>query len=310
MIWILLIVLIAFTCFYLYLKLSIKKCVCKTSMKGKVVIVTGASSGIGYHTAKKLALRGARTILACRSAQRGRSAQESLIAATGNQQVIFKQIDLRDLASIRRFASDILETEERLDVLVNNAGACSFADRYTMDGLLEGMQVNHYGPFLLTMLLLPLLKTSRPSRIVNVSSLMYLFGYVDLDTINKAKCNRVVVYANSKLCSLVIHQELAQRLDKSGVVVNSVHPGIILTNILSEGNFLFRMFFKVLCWFNSRTAEDGSQTVVHVSIATECASVTGKLFVDCRERYLLSRINNTVTADLWRVTERFVGYKG
>lgn len=295
--------------FYFYLKLSIKKCECKTSMKGKVVIVTGANSGIGYHAAKKLASLGARTILACRNEKRGSSAQESIIAATGNSNVIYKQMDLCDLDSIRSFSKDVLETEDRLDVLVNNAGACSFGDKYTKDGLLEGMQVNHYGPFLLTILLLPLLRKSQPSRIVNVSSLIYLFGCVNLDKINDAKGNRIIMYANSKLCNLIIHQELARRLEEFDVVVNSVHPGIILTNILNEGNFLFRLFFKILCWFNSRTAEDGSQTVVHACVAKECERVTGKFYVDCKERFVLSKINNRDIADnLWRISGKFVRY--
>ncbi|CAH0714176.1 unnamed protein product, partial [Brenthis ino] len=277
-------------------------------MKGKTVIVTGSNSGIGYHTAIKLASRGAQIILACRNKEKGKHAQMSIIAATGNYNILVKQLDLSSLASIKRFVDDILIEDYHLDVLVNNAGVFSVENSYTEDGLVEGMQINHYGPFLLTLLLLPKLIRSR-SRIVYVSSLIYIFGKLDLNTINKPASNRLITYANSKFCNLVFHQELARRLKNSGVVVNSVHPGVIKTNLLIEANFIFRLFFNILHWFSGRSAEDGAETVVHVSVSKKCENVTGKYFIDCKDYYVLPKAKNEILAQkLWSMSAKCVKY--
>nr|XP_034826967.1 retinol dehydrogenase 14-like [Maniola hyperantus] len=291
----------------LYLKSSVRKCNCKTFLVGKVVIVTGANSGIGYHTAFKLAQKGARVILACRNEFRASAAVDKIKNGTGNTQVIFKKLDLTSLQSIRDFADDVLKTETRLDILVNNAEACALENKYTNDGILEGMQVNHFGPFLLSQLLIPILKKSRPSRIVNVSSLIYLMGFVNLKTINEKRLNRIILYADSKLCNLVIQQEFARRLEEVDVMVNNAHPGIIMTNILGTSHPLFEAFFKILCWMTPRTAEDGAETVVHLAVSEECGKVTGKFFIDCKETYLLPKGKDPVLAKkLWELSEDVV----
>lgn len=291
----------------LFLKSRVRKCKCKKSLTGKVVIVTGANSGIGYHTAFKLAAKGARTILACRNESRARLALDKIRNGTGNPQVIFKRLDLTSLQSVREFADDVLKTEDRLDVLVNNAGACALNNQYTADGIIEGMQVNHFGPFLLTLLLIPLLKKSQPSRIVNVSSLIYLFGFVNLEKWNEKRFNRTMLYADSKLCNLVIQQEFARRLQGTDVTVNSAHPGIILTNILGNSHPLFEAFFKFVCWVSPRTADEGSETVVHIALSEECGNVSGKFYIDCSETYVLPKGRDpTIAKKLWQLSEDVV----
>ncbi|CAH2239261.1 jg21894 [Pararge aegeria aegeria] len=304
------IILVAFlfiTLLRLYLKSCVRKCKCKSSLVGKVVIVTGSNSGIGYHTAFKLAAKGAKTILACRNENLARAAIGKIKNGTGNSQVTFKKVDLTSFQSIRDFADDVLKTEDRLDILVNNAGACALENKYTNDGIIEGMQVNHFGPFLLTLLLIPLLKKTQPSRIVNVSSLIYLLGIVNLQKINEKRLNRIVLYSNSKLCNLLIQQEFSRRLEKTAVVVNSAHPGIILTNILGISNPFFELFFKFVCWMTPRTADDGAETVVHLALSEDCGNVSGKFFIDCKDTYVLPKARDPVLAEkLWELSEDVV----
>ncbi|XP_052739451.1 retinol dehydrogenase 14-like [Bicyclus anynana] len=291
----------------LYLKSCVKKCTCKSTLVGKTVIVTGANSGIGYHTAYKLAAKGARTILACRDERRARAAVEKIIKGTGNMQVIYKHLDLTSLQSVRDFADDVLKTEDRLDVLVNNAGACALENKYTKDGIIEGMQVNHFGPFLLTLILLPLLKRSQPSRIVNVSSLIYMMGCVDFKKLNEKRSCKQILYADSKLCNLLIQQEFARRLEEMDVTINSAHPGVIMTNILGELNPLFEAFLTFMCWMSPRSIEDGAETVVHLALSQECGTYSGKFYIDCKERYLLYKARDLDLAKkLWELSENEV----
>lgn len=278
-------------------------------MEGKTVIVTGANGGIGYCAALKLAERGARVILACRNEEKGNATQKLIVNSTGNPNILFKQLNLSSLTSVRMFADDILASDCYIDVLINNAGACSKATNYTEDGLVEGMQVNHFGSFLLTLLLIPKLKASRPSRIINISSLIYIFGNVNLNKINEPSYNRVISYANSKFCNLLFHTYLARCLENTGISVNSMHPGIIRTNILSEANTVGRILFNILCWFAGRTAEDGAETVVHLSVSKTCENVTGKFFIDCKEMYVLPKVKNEILAKkLWVASSKHVNF--
>ncbi|KAL1434709.1 hypothetical protein MTO96_011410 [Rhipicephalus appendiculatus] len=146
------------------------------SMLGKTVIVTGSNSGIGKETAKELARRKARVILACRNVQRAHKAAQDIFADTG-ETVVVKQLDLCSFKSVRAFAEDIIRTEPRLDVLINNAGNIPDKLLLTEDGYEVGLQSNYLGHFLLTILLTELLKKSAPSRVVNLSSVLHHFRH-------------------------------------------------------------------------------------------------------------------------------------
>lgn len=295
----------------LYIRFSTKKCKSKVSMKGKVVIVTGANAGIGFHTAKDLARRGARVILACRDHGRGTAAQDSIVAETGNNNVVYQHLDLSSLKSVRQFAKNIIEIEERLDVLVNNAGIYGFAGTYTEDQIMQTMQVNYYGHFLLTQLLLPLLKKSKPSRIINLSSILHFCGRFNANTINERVFinNDIFAYANSKFCMLMFSIELSRRLKGSQVVANAVHPGVIMTSISENiSNVLLRFLFW--CWsiMYSRTAEEGAQSIIHLAVAEECERVSGKYFVDCSSSFMLWKAANENEAQkLWDYSTKLVG---
>lgn len=298
-------------CVRFYMKHCIQMCESNVSMDEKVIIVTGSNTGIGFHTAKDLASRGGRIILACRNADRGITARDKIIAETGNQKVDYMHLNLSSLKSVKEFAKEFIETEQRLDVLINNAGVHGLCNHYTEDNIIEAMQINFFGPFLLTLLLLPKLMQSR-GRVVNLSSILHYFGVVNLDRINQVgNYNGLWTYNNSKLCMLLFTKELSRRVRGAGVTVNAVHPGVIATNIVSEkAPWWSRCFFTVWCWTTCRTAEEGAQTVIYLAIADECKNVSGEYYIDCKPRSVMFKVNNEELAGkLWNYAENLVGYR-
>uniref|UniRef100_A0A8D0F752 Retinol dehydrogenase 12 n=1 Tax=Strix occidentalis caurina TaxID=311401 RepID=A0A8D0F752_STROC len=191
---------------------------CPTDLSGKTVIVTGANSGIGKCVALELARRNARTILACRNRERGQAAVEEIRAATGNPAVLLRLLDTSSLASVRAFAQAVLREETRLDVLVNNAGLTGLPFAITPEGLEQTFATNYLGPFLLTNLLLDLLKASAPARIVNVSSFRHSAGTADGRYLTGQERPRSfdAAYNSTKLMNVLFTAELARRLQGTG----------------------------------------------------------------------------------------------
>ncbi|XP_047999034.1 retinol dehydrogenase 13-like [Leguminivora glycinivorella] len=289
--------------------------ICKNSrhLVGKTVIVTGGNAGIGYETAKDLAERGARVILACRSEARAVAARDRIVAETANPDVHYRHLDLASLSSVRLFADTIIKTEARLDILINNAGSYAADFRYTEDRLLLIMQNNHFGPFLLTNLLLPLLKTSAPSRIVNVASLAHVAGVIDFDNLNGEKetektYNELKVYCDTKLCNILTTAELERRLKGTGVTVNCLHPGIVVTGFGSD-NWLVSNFLYYLKYF-WKSPWEGAQTTIHLAVAPELAGISGRYFEDCADRSPSKQAQDIQLARrLWEESERLVQLK-
>ncbi|XP_042225109.1 retinol dehydrogenase 11-like [Homarus americanus] len=245
----------------LYRKTS-GRCHSQRSLTGKTAIVTGGSAGLGKFTAKDLVRRGARVILACRNLEKACKVAAWIREAEGSVgEVVVRELDTSDLASVRQFANEILLTEKSLHILVNNAGIIGFKDkRMTKDDLELTMATNHYGHFLLTNLLLGLLKQSVPSRIVNVSSGNHWF-IKSLDVTSAAlnfktePYNRIRAYGKSKVCNILFTLELASKLSGTGVTANSLHPGVIHTDLINphplilltgELNPLSKIICKVL----------------------------------------------------------------
>lgn len=280
---------------------------------GKVVIVTGGNAGIGFETSKDLADRGARVIIACRNEGRGNKARDQIIAATGNQDVHYRSLDLASLTSVRKFADDFNNTENRLDILINNAGVAEGDNVKTEDGLQLGMQINHFGPFLLTNLLLPKLKASAPSRIINVSSIAYRAGVVDFQNLNLEKetdetFSFMKLYSNTKLCNVYMTVELERQLKGTGVTVNCLHPGAVDTNILNGlekpwVKYLYKPVFR----FVSKTSWEGAQTSIYLAVSPEVNDVSGRYFSDCSEQKLTKVARDPeIARKLWEVSERLV----
>lgn len=297
-------------CAKVYQKLTTGVCRSSAHMVGKVVIVTGGNSGIGLETAKDLACRGARVIIACRSVNLAEVAKEEIVTFSGNNDVHCRQLDLSSLRSVREFCNQIIKTEKRLDVLINNAGAGGLGNHKTEDGLHVGMQVNYFAPFLLTCLLLPLLKSSAPSRIINVSSMIHKYGEMDFENLNMEKYwSDYLVYANSKLFLNLMTVELNQRLKGSNVTVNSLHPGVAATNILRNiPSALIRNVVNKSIGFIFQNAWEAAQTTIYLSVSPEVRDVSGKYFSDCREKKP-SKLSQDpeISKKLFAESERLVG---
>ncbi|CAH4023699.1 unnamed protein product [Pieris brassicae] len=203
-------------------------CNCKTRLEGKTVLVTGGNSGIGFETAKNLAQRGARVIIA--DVMNAEKSVEEIIRFTGNSKVEYRYLNLANFKSVKAFAEDINITIDHLDILVNNAG-CLMDNKVSEDGINMIMQVNYLGPYLLTKLILPKLIPTQ-SRIVNVSSGMYFCGELDLQDLAGLKPkNFFKSYINSKLCTVLWTKALAKTLP-TNVSVFCLHPGMVATNIV------------------------------------------------------------------------------
>lgn len=199
---------------------------------GKVVIITGGTSGLGFETARNLAGRGGRIYISSRGDEKGNQAVESIRKLTGNDNVHFIKLDLGSIRSIREFSETFHSLENRLDILINNAGTASNYER-TEDGFEENIGVNHLGHFLLTHLLLDLLKASAPSRIIVVSSMGFRIGVIRRDNLNSENFFPGILYAycNSKLANILFTRELSKKLESFGVTVNSLDPGLAMSGI-------------------------------------------------------------------------------
>ncbi|XP_041970928.1 retinol dehydrogenase 13-like [Aricia agestis] len=306
-------ILVGFVCLMLvykaFQKLTCGICRSGAHMFGKVVVITGGNSGIGLETAKNLAERGAKVIIACRSVPRGEAAKDEIIRETGNKDVHCKRLDLASFKSIREFVADLEKTEKRLDVLINNAGAGGLGNTKTVDGNHIGMQVNYFGPFLLTKLCLPLLKSSAPSRIINVSSIMHKYAEMDFENLNMEKYwSDYLVYSNSKLYINLMTLELSKRLSGSGVTVNALHPGVASTNLFRNiKNGLIRGIVNFVLGFLYQTTWEASQTSIYLAVSPEVKDMSGLYFSDCRVKQpsKISR-DEKIASQLWEETEKII----
>ena len=292
-------------------------CTSKSTMTGKTVIITGANTGIGKETAVDLARRGATVIMACRDLKRSKIALDEIVKRTGSSNVILKYLDLASMKSIHEFAKYINKNVAKLHVLINNAGLISTPERQeTEDGFEQTIAVNHLGHFLLTNLLLDLLKRSAPSRVVVVSSgahhgfltsrSPFLFDNMQ----SKISYNNWKAYGQSKLANILFTRELARRLNGTGVTANSLHPGAVTTELGRHlgyskivQNVLLHVASLVL-----KTSEEGAQTTIHLAVSEEVEGTSGKYFADCKEQEPAKTAqDDAAAAKLWHISAELVG---
>lgn len=289
------------------------KCRSEVKLVGKTVIVTGASAGIGKETARDLAERGARVILACRNLEKAQKVADDIINTTGNGQVLVRELDTSDLKSVKKFAKEILATEKRLDILVNNAGMSGpTTKKVTSDGLELTLATNHFGHFLLTNLLLGLLKSSTPSRVINVSSAAHYFCKelnLDVNFEKRPYAGSLFVYSQSKLANNLFTLELSEKLKGTGVTTNCLHPGVVNTEIILKENkkflnYIFAFFF----WSMGKDEKLGAQTTIHLAVSEEVADVSGMYYTDCKITNPSNLASDTGLAKkLWELSEDLVG---
>ncbi|XP_008115179.1 retinol dehydrogenase 12 [Anolis carolinensis] len=282
-------------------------CTSTAMLHGKVAVITGANTGIGKETARELARRGARVIIACRNTEKGEAAAHEIQRETGNQQVIVKKLDLSDTKSIRTFAENLLKEEDKLHILINNAGVMFCPYSKTADGFEMQFGVNHLGHFLLTFLLLDRLKESAPARIVNVSSLAHILGKIYFQDLQGEKCySAQFAYFQSKLANILFTRELAGRLQGTGVTVNALHPGAVLSE-LGRHSYVAKFLQRVFN-FMWKTVEEGAQTTVHCAVAEELESVTGEYFSDCKPAWVAPQgLDENTAKKLWKVSCELLG---
>jgi NAD(P)-dependent dehydrogenase (short-subunit alcohol dehydrogenase family) len=220
---------------------------------GRVAIVTGANSGIGFETARALAQKGARVVLACRDTGRGRDAEQRLRAALPQADARFMPLDLGSLASVESFCKDFAAEEPKLDILCNNAGVMMPPLGRTADGFELQLGTNHLGHFALTGRLLPLLRRGENARVVSVSSVGHYLGRIDFDDLQSEKrYGPLRAYGQSKLANLLFVRELARRLEARGepIVAAGAHPGSTRTNLQQHS----RLFSAVVAVFSQEPA--------------------------------------------------------
>jgi NAD(P)-dependent dehydrogenase (short-subunit alcohol dehydrogenase family) len=277
-------------------------------MKNKICLITGATSGIGQATAMALAQQGATVIVAGRDEERCQSTVAHIQQETGNFHVDYLLGDLSVQAQVRTMAENFESRYQRLDVLVNNAGAINLFRQVSADGIEMTFAVNHLAYFLLTELLLDTLKASAPARVVNVASNSHYGQHLDFDNLElKRGYNPMRAYGRSKLCNLYFTYELARRLEGTGVTVNAMHPGFVATNMAANNGWLVRLFLP-LVHRNSLTPEQGASTAVYLASSPDVEGVTGKYFV--REREVESdsiSYDESVARRLWEVSEKLTG---
>jgi len=251
-------------------------------MGGKVVLVTGGTSGLGLAAAEGFARLGATVWLPARSEQRGELARAQIVASSPGSDVRVGLCDLSDLESVRQFAERFGDEMGRLDVLVNNAGALASERTLSVDGIELTFATNVLGPFLLTNLLIPLLEQSKPARIVNVSSGGMYTQRIHLDDLQMAhgEFDGPTAYARTKRAQIILTELWAERLQDTGIVVHAMHPGWVDTPGLESSLPRFYALTKPLL----RTPQEGADTIVWLGAAPEPARSSGGFWHDRRER--------------------------
>lgn len=287
-------------------------CHSKALLNGKTVLITGGNTGIGKETAVDLARRGAKVILACRDMDRANKAAEEVRKRSGNVNVIVKKLDLASLQSVRQLAKDILASEERLDILINNAGVMACPKWQTEDGFEMQFGVNHLGHFLLTNCLLDLLKKSPPSRIVNVSSLAHERGQIYFDDIHQDKdYNPWKSYSQSKLANVLFTRELAKRLQGTGVTTYSLHPGVIRTELgrhLWPTMPLWKRAIYTPLMFLIKSPSEGAQTTIYCAVEESLQNESGLYYSDCAPKTAAPQaLDDEAAKKLWNLSASMVG---
>ncbi|KAF3853469.1 hypothetical protein F7725_014157 [Dissostichus mawsoni] len=271
------------------------RCTSKATLTGKTVVITGANTGIGKETARDLAKRGGRIIMGCRDMEKCETAAKEIRGNTLNPHVYACQLDLASMKSIREFAEKIKQKEQRVDVLINNAGVMRCPEGKTEDGFDMQFGVNHLGHFLLTNLLLDKLKESAPSRVINLSSLAHIVGKMDFEDLHweKKKFDTKQAYC-------------------TGVTVNAVHPGVVATELgrhtnLHQSQFsttVLSPFFTLLV----KSPELGAQPSIYLAVSEEVEGLTGAYYDVMTEKEPWPQaLDEDVALRLWEVSSRLVG---
>jgi len=274
----------------------------------RVCMVTGASSGIGKETAKKLAGLGATVVMVCRNQKRGEKAMSEIKGVGGDAKVELLLADFASLGSVRALTKEFLESHDSLHVLVNNAGGVNVTRSVTVDGFETTFQVDYLSHFLLTNLLLDVLEKSAPSRIINVSSASHYGGHMNFNDLQMRKGYGVMkAYSQAKLAQVLFTYELSRRLEGTGVTVYALHPGAVATNLWKSPMGALSFLGNISRLFLIGP-ERGAETPVYLASSPEVEGVTGKYYDHMREKQSSKEsYDQPIAGKLWDESERMAG---
>ncbi len=271
-------------------------------MKGKICMITGANSGIGKATALELAKMNAHIVMVCRNEEKGLIAQEDIKTKSGNQAIDLLLADLSSQQQIRDLATEFKQNYSQLDVLINNAGIILNKRKLTVDNIEWVFAVNHLAPFLLTNLLLDMIKNSAPARIITVSSRAHS-NKIDLDNLQLEKgFTTFKAYAWSKLCNILFAYELARRLEGTGITSNALHPGGVRTNFGHSMTGIFKIGMYIAAPF-LKSPKKGAIASIYLASSPDVEGVTGKYYIK-KKAVKSSKISydESVAKRLWEIS--------
>lgn len=273
-------------------------------INSKSCIITGSTSGIGRQTAMELAIKGLRLALPVRDINKGNQLKTEIIEKTGNENIEIMECDLASFQSIRDFAASFLEKKQELHILINNAGVWESELNKSQDEIEMTFAVNHLAPFLLTGLLIDLMRKSAPARIINISSEAHRFGRIDFeDPEGNINWGSFSSYSQSKLANILFTRKLADLLSEDQITVNCLHPGIVATKLFRKLPFISAVAPYVLT-----SPEKGARTIVYLASSTIPSNITGQYFSGKKLRRTSRKANNMVLADkLWDLSLKMTG---
>ncbi len=273
----------------------------------RACLLTGATRGIGRAAAPHIAKTGLAMVLVGRDEERGAATVKEVIERSGNENVSFLRADLSSVAEVRNLAQEFRARHDRLDLLLNNAGAIFRKREVTAEGFEKTFALDHLAYFTLTVELLDLLKTSAPARVVNVSSSVYRLGSMHFEDIHlERRYSAWRAYYQAKLANILFTNELARRLEGTGVTANSMHPGLVASGFgRNDGGFI-AMLFTLLRPF-ARNPEKGAETLVHLATSPDVEGVTGAYFRNSRPARISKKASCEESARrLWELSKEMV----
>jgi len=273
-------------------------------MKGKIIFITGATSGIGKETAKGLAKLGANVVFTTRDIKKGEQVKDEIIRKTNNNHINILFCDLASFESIRTCYMKFFNQYNSLDILINNAGVLNFKRTLTKDGVESNFAINYLAPFLITNLFLPLLRKSTQSRIINVTSGLQS-GSINFDDIEyKHNFSGWDAYRQSKLALILFTRYLANQLKETSITVNCVHPGMTNTNLVRNAGWLKRVYFKLKGNNPSRSAE----ALIYLASSLDLIGITGEYFFRKEiKKSSTESYDMNVAKQLWVLSKNYVG---
>jgi NAD(P)-dependent dehydrogenase (short-subunit alcohol dehydrogenase family) len=280
-------------------------------MDGKVCIITGATSGVGYHAVKRLAQGGANIVMVCRNTHKAAAVRDALTRQF-HLNIDIIQADFSRLSEVRAAAETILEQYPKLDVLINNAGVHYTHRTLNEDSNEMVFAVNHLASFLFTRLLLERLIESAPARIIQISSQGHRFGGLDLNDLNwvRRRYKGLKSYGASKTAQMLTVWELADRLKGTGVTINAVHPGEVKTNIGMNNELLYRLFKRIFIWWMLKDASISGEALYYHAAAPEMAEVNGRFFnLTIDEKPAPHALDRSLGKKIWSISEELTGLK-